>query len=243
MSDYYSSTTDRDYMLLEKVVGPGLHSRLDAGHPVYTGSGHSRQVTFVYGEARAVSAKRVLEVGFGRGFNTLLLAGLMPGAQFVGVDLTPRHVEVAREAAAKGGYSNVHFLGGDASGDLEFLADGFDLVFGIEALCHLDSDTRVLAFLRSMGKQIRPGGRLVIVDGFRSKTFSTTSMDQRRAMRLAERGFRIAAMPSKRLWIEEGAANGFSLVFERDLTREALPFWELGWRAARVLMWFPVLVR
>ena len=60
---------------------------------------------------------------------------------------------------------------------------------------------------------------------------------------LAESGFRISAMPSKALWKKLAAAHGFVLIRELDLTHEALPFWVLGWRMARVVLLFPALVR
>ena len=65
--DYYRHTTDRDYQLLEALVGPGLHTQLHAKYPIITQGRGTRQPAFALAEVCAVDAKRVLEVGAGRG--------------------------------------------------------------------------------------------------------------------------------------------------------------------------------
>jgi hypothetical protein len=42
---YYARTTNQDYRLLEFFVGPGLHTRLHAAHPIsHAGNNNARQV-------------------------------------------------------------------------------------------------------------------------------------------------------------------------------------------------------
>ena len=244
VESYYSATTDRDYKLLEFFVGPGLHTRLQAKGPIYDRGGHTRQPTFILGELRAMDATRVLEVGFGRGYCTFFLATMMPNVSFFGMDLTQRHVDVATKTALEFGYDNVHFAQGDAS----TLTGGgvppnIDLIFGVESLCHLDSFESVQTFLKASRSRLNKDGRLVIIDGFRSSKFASVSIHHKRAMELSETGFRIKSMPSKQMWIDEASKHGFSLVSNIDLTTEALPFWELGWRFARVILAFPRFVQ
>jgi 2-polyprenyl-3-methyl-5-hydroxy-6-metoxy-1,4-benzoquinol methylase len=244
--EYYTQTTDRDYRLLEAFGGPGLHTQLHASHPIGFQGGGTRQPAFVLAELRSVNATRVLEIGCGRGHCTLWLAGAAPDVSFTGIDLVPRHICVARDAGSKGGHSNVSFHVRDVT-DLcsETTELGkFDLIFGCEALCHMDTTKNATAFIRSASTMLRPGGRLVIIDGFRSDTFNTFSPDQQTAMLLAESGFRICAMPSKVLWRQLAMESGFRgpPVRDMDLTKEALPFWTRGWRVARVVLLFPSLV-
>src|SRR5207302_689292 len=53
------------------------------------------------------STCRVLEVGAGTGGNLLPMAGAFPDARFVGIDLSPRQIELARNAAQKANLQNI----------------------------------------------------------------------------------------------------------------------------------------
>lgn len=239
---YYTATTDRDYMLLERAIGPGFHTRLRAKDPILNYGGHTRQPTHVFGHIHAVNAKNVVEVGFGRGYCTFYLAGLLSDVNFYGIDLTPRHVTVASETATKNKYRNTYFLEGDAS-LLEDVPSRVDLIFGVESLCHMDSIYTMKLFLLNVKKRLNDGGRLVIIDGFRSNDFVSAPEDYKQVMELCETGYRINQMPSKQLWIEEAFKVGLTLHTDLDLSFEALPFWELGWRFAHTALKFPWLIR
>jgi predicted O-methyltransferase YrrM len=244
--DYYTETTDRDYKFLELFIGPGLHSRLEAPYPIGHQGGNTRQPALILSELRSVNAKRVLEVGSGCGHCSLFLAGAASDVSFSGIDLTPRHVAKSTENMKLSGLKNVTFSIADAtklSTCSNFQTESIDLIFGVEALCHIDTVEGMKKFIESAHYLLRRGGRLVIIDGFRSPTFNSCSKNQRTAMELAECGFRIRAMPSKNQWKELGESVGFHVKRNIDLTHEALPFWELGWRVARVALLFPRLVR
>ena len=233
---YYARTTDRDYRALELCMGPGMHTELRAPFPVLRFGGHTRQAALVLLEA--AGARQILEVGCGRGYCTLFLAGLLPGETSLhGVDRVQRHVQLAQDACAKGGYRSVRFTHGDGTEFLSASDTTYDLIFGVESLCHLDTPAKLRAFVAQAARRLALGGRLVVVDGFRSAGFETTASEpQRTAMRLAECGFRIRSMPSKAGWTEAATDAGLRLIRNTDLTAEALPFWTLGWRLARTLL-------
>ena len=78
---------------------------------------------------------------------------------------------------------NIEFHLGDASNPpAAITANTYDLIFGIESFCHLDTEKSVEAFLSFASKSLSPGGKVVIVDGFRADDFDTLSADVRRAM-------------------------------------------------------------
>ena len=238
--EYYRETTDRDYQFLESLQGPGMHTRLS----------HVTQEMIVLNEIATTRRSlrepmNVLEVGCGRGCCTLFLAGALPGVKFTGVDLVERHVEVAkRECEARGLQGNATFAVGDAAEGVDGLGLGrFHLIFGVESLCHMDTKEKVEEFARQAERMLAPGGKLVIVDGFRCRNWKMASADQQAAMRLAESGFKIRAMPSKADWIFAGHEHGLIFSKSSDLTEEALPFWRLGWRAARAVLRYPMMVR
>jgi SAM-dependent methyltransferase len=246
MVSYYTRTTDLDYSFLALFIGPGLHTRLRANYPILSHTGNARQVMYALTEITAVRAGRrrnpeqktkVLELGFGRGYCTLMLAGLLPPTEFEfhGIDLVQRHVDIARADAAE--YPNVHFKHGDAA--LSSSYDGllpddaaFDVIFAIESLCHTDNNT-----LATVAQRLTPGGRLVIIDGFRSENFAQAPANQQLAMRLAERAFSLVhPMRPYSEWVEEAYPAGLELKSLNDLTAHALPFWTLGWRFAHAFL-------
>ena len=178
---------------------------------------------------------KVLEIGFGRGYCTLMLAGLLLPSdefEFHGMDIVQRHVDVARADGAK--YPNVFFRHADAAlassyDDLQ----QFDVIFAVEALCHIE---RMHDFLANAGRRLSQEGRLVIIDGFRSELFSQSPPDQQLAMRLAERAFGINRMRPMSEWVEAAFPAGLELNTQDDLTMQALPFWTLGWRFVYALL-------
>jgi len=228
VQSYYAETTDRDYALLDGLAGSGMHTRLQG----------MQQTAYVMHEIANTKAKKVLEIGSGKGHCSLWLANAIHDVHFTGVDLLQRHVQAAN--AAKGELRNVAFVHGDAANIGE---EHYDLIFGVESLCHLDTQLKMQQFIRRAAVKLSAGGRLIVIDGFRSATFHNASADQQLAMQLAEYGFRIQQMHSKSDWIDACAASGLSLVENLDLTAQALPFWVFGWRASRVLLRFPRFVR
>ena len=105
--------------------------------------------------------KRILEVGCGKGFNSVYLASQCPARNFVGIDLTPLHVALAQKAGQA--LANLRFARGNFQ-QLDFPDHSFDLVFGVETLCHASDVAEVYA---ELFRVLRPGGRVVIFDGYR----------------------------------------------------------------------------
>ena len=233
---YFKATTDLDYWLLERFVGPGMHTVLTPQTPWV--KSNARQCVFVMMHIRHRAAS-VLEVGCGRGFCTLNLAGLFPEAKFVGIDAVDRHVEVARKAAV--GIKNAEFR------EQDMLAEPngkYGVIFGVESLCYMDTAKKRMRFMQNAAAMLENWGYVVIVDGFRSASFDTNSVDLQVVTCLAERGFRIKRLASKDDWINAAKSAGLRLVREMDLTEEAIPFWTKGWRVARtVLRAFPYFAR
>jgi ubiquinone/menaquinone biosynthesis C-methylase UbiE len=100
---------------------------------------------------------RVLDLGCGFGDSTLQLAALVgPDGSAVGIDASPRFIEVASREAA--GVDNVRF----AVGDIETAALGerFNLAFSRFGMMFF---TNPVAALRNVRDSLVPGGRLVMV--------------------------------------------------------------------------------
>src|SRR5947199_1869201 len=105
---------------------------------------------------------RVLEVGVGTGIN----AALYPtDCSVTGVDLSSSMLERARERVARKGVRNVRLLQMDAA-SLKFADDTFDIVYAPYVISVVPDPVAVAAEMRRV---CRRGGRIVILNHFRSK--------------------------------------------------------------------------
>jgi hypothetical protein len=102
---YYSSTTFRDYKLLEWATGcNAMHTELLYDRKLPYRARHLQQLMYVIAHLGngAVVGGCTLEVGFGKGSNSIYLASLFSDAQFMGLDLVDDHVSYATASACNG---------------------------------------------------------------------------------------------------------------------------------------------
>jgi phosphatidylethanolamine/phosphatidyl-N-methylethanolamine N-methyltransferase len=105
---------------------------------------------------------RVLEVGVGTGINADLYP---PDCAVTGIDLSSSMLEKARERVARKGVRNVRLLQMDAA-NLKFADDSFDIVYAPYVISVVPDP---VAVTREMRRVCRPGGRIVILNHFRSR--------------------------------------------------------------------------
>src|SRR5256884_603550 len=104
---------------------------------------------------------RVLEVGVGTGIN----AALYPrDCAVTGIDLSGPMLEKARDRVARKGIRNVRLLEMDAA-DLKFATGTFDIVYAPYLISVVPDP---VAVVREMHRVCRPGGRIVVLNHFRS---------------------------------------------------------------------------
>jgi len=104
---------------------------------------------------------RVLEVGVGTGIN----ASLYPrDCTVTGIDLSAPMLEKARDRIVRKGIRNVRLLEMDAA-DLKFADDTFDIVYAPYLISVVPDPVTVV---REMHRVCRPGGRIIVLNHFRS---------------------------------------------------------------------------
>ena len=144
-NDFVTRVYEKLASVYDFTFGPALHpGRVDA----------IRRMSIQPGD-------RVLEVGVGTGINV----DLYPRACSVtGVDLSSSMLEKARDRVARTGVRNVRLLQMDAA-NLKFADDTFDIVYAPYVISVVPDPVGVT---REMHRVCRPGGRIVILNHFRS---------------------------------------------------------------------------
>ena len=107
------------------------------------------------------AGERVLEVGVGTGINTSLYPR---DCAVTGIDLTGSMLDKARERVEREGIRNVRLLEMDAA-DMKFADDTFDIVYAPYLISVVPDPVTVA---REMYRVCRPGGRVIILNHFRS---------------------------------------------------------------------------
>ena len=104
---------------------------------------------------------RLLEVGVGTGIN----ASLYPDhCQVTGIDLSSQMLEKARARVQRQGLRNIRLLEMDAA-HLTFADDSFDIVYAPYVISVVPDPVKVVSEMRRV---CRPGGKIVVVNHFRS---------------------------------------------------------------------------
>lgn len=215
LAQYYKQS-ERGYRRYHS-QGGSIHLALNEDG-IFNPAGYYGQPKFVAQQLQAVDAKRVLEVGSGKGFNSEFLAQRHPDVEFVGLDLTPLNVKLAQQKAKS--LRNLAFQRGDFN-QIPFPDQQFDLVFGVECLCYSLDNHQTLAELYRV---LKPGGRLVVFDAYRNPGFETFSEDLQLAASLLEASMAVRqGMNAILAWTEASKKLGFTILENTDITESIYP--------------------
>jgi SAM-dependent methyltransferase len=124
-------------------------------------------VDLLHADTAYPAGSLVLEAGCGVGAQTVSLARRSPDARFVSVDVSPDSLAEARAKVERLGFTNVVFRQADLY-DLPFSPGSFDHVFVCFVLEHLSRPAEALTVL---GRLLRPGGTITVVEGDHGSTY------------------------------------------------------------------------
>jgi phosphatidylethanolamine/phosphatidyl-N-methylethanolamine N-methyltransferase len=114
---------------------------------------------------------KILEVGVGTGIN----APLYPSnCHVTGIDFSAKMLDKARERVAKKGVTNISLHEMDAA-NLTFADESFDIVYAPYVISVVSDPLRVVS---EMSRVCRPGGKIVILNHFRSLSPIVSRVEQ-----------------------------------------------------------------
>ena len=221
------------YGLLHSPAG-AIHLALNSDGR-YNTDGFYEQPRLVHKQIAALGAKNVLEVACGKGFNTHWLAPRNAHTQFCAVDWTPLHVQIASRKPRP----NAVFAVGDYQ-RLAFADGSFDLVFAIECLCYARNLGAVLA---EAFRVLRPGGRLVLTDGFRRPGLEQLEPAMQVAAHLVELSMNVEQFWDVDVFVQTARRAGFCVQEQSDLSDAIQPNLRRLQRIARLYLRWPGLAR
>jgi ubiquinone/menaquinone biosynthesis C-methylase UbiE len=199
-----------------------VHSKDGAMHMALNPSGEFEESGYT-GQADLVAerllptTRDVLELASGNGFNLELLARGHPDVRFTGIDLVPEQVRRAGEKL--GSLPNASTQVGDFQ-DLAFEDAAFDLVFVIESLCHAIDLSQALS---EVHRVLRPGGRLIVIDAWRTDGFSQQSTELQSAAGYAEAAMAVPYAREFGAWRSAATDAGFEIAEDLDLSEAIMP--------------------
>jgi tocopherol O-methyltransferase len=213
---YYQDTT-ADYL---KYYQTGWHHHMHYGFDrdlPKGGNPTEQMVRYLSGIASLGAGDVVLDAGCGVGGSAIWLAETA-GCRTVGITLVEDQARLARGFAAKRNLrGRARFLVNDFT-RTAFAPASFDAVWALESFDHAPDKG---AWVADMFRLLRPGGRLVIADGFRS----VGAFDARQTLAYGRflAGWAVPHLCTDAEIRGWGAEAGFEPVHAEDITADVYP--------------------
>jgi cyclopropane fatty-acyl-phospholipid synthase-like methyltransferase len=156
---------------------------------------------------------KVLDAGCGVGGSSIFMATVL-GCNVTGITLSERQVQQAKGNAAKKNVENlVEFKAMDYCAT-DFPDESFDVVWGCESICYADDKEK---FINEAYRLLKPGGRLVVADGF----VSDFANNDNPIIRQWADGWQVNYLESPQRFHDFMQKAGFININYRNISKEA----------------------
>ena len=159
------------------------------------------------------SSDKVLDAGCGIGGSSIFLADKI-GCSVTGISLSEKQINKAKELAVEKnveGKVNFKVMNYCVT---SFPNESFDIVWGCESICYADDKEQ---FIKEAYRLLKPGGRLVIADGF----VTDFKNNERRTIRNWLDGWQVNYLETLDGFEEFMREAGFRNIFSRDISKFA----------------------
>ena len=157
---------------------------------------------------------KLLDAGCGVGGTSIYLAKKYPNSEFIGITNTPKQVEMGTKFIQERNLSNCQILYGDYT-QTNFPNDYFDDIFAIESVSYA---SELSNFLKEMNRILKPGGKLIILDGFQTDKKINTFIKRIYKAFLYGRGYQTLEMWPLQSYLKLLKQNGFYDIYHKDIS-------------------------
>ncbi len=164
-------------------------------------------------EAGIREGDRVLDAGCGVGGSSVFLASVL-NCSVTGITLSERQAEQARVNAQNRKVDNKAEFRVMDYAQTDFPDNTFDIVWGCESICYAHDKEK---FIREAFRLLKPGGRLVVADGF----VSLFENNQHQEIRQWLDGWEVNYLESPDRFKGFLQSAGFTSIRYRDISKEA----------------------
>lgn len=163
----------------------------------------------------------VLDLGCGTGAVSRLMAREMPGARFHGVTISPWQVDLGEKMNLASGLDDRITLHLEDFQAMPFPENFAEAAFAVESACYADGLSKS-RLIEEAGRVLEPGGRFVVVDGFR-KHGKPLPVWLEKLYRRYLSLWSLAELPALPAFTKALKAHGFSISTVKDISWQVAP--------------------
>jgi len=157
----------------------------------------------------------ILDAGCGVGGTSIYLGEKYPNVQFIGLTISQGQVEMGKKFIKEKKITNVKIIQEDYN-KTKFPNNYFNSVFAIESTGYSDN---IEEFINEMKRILKPDGKLVVLDGFRTEMQINPFLQKIYEKFLFGRGYQKLDLPRLKTYLTLLEKKGFKDIHHKDISK------------------------